>query len=219
MAQGRITLERDELHAEFPYSVEHVAAIRNIPCRQWDRERKIWRFPNEPEIAKRLGELALRFGWAVETSAVELPPDEAGDILALGIENGSIKQTAEPEIGYSVRGGGDMLDGSRAYRMVKSNNGAACAYECDADRSGLSGSGRSGYVTYEIGRDGVYMLAETSGSIKRQSTSATYLLLRRGQWYDLGDRLTALMILGIDPEVDARAQDAAEFGDSDDEEI
>ena len=216
---GLVKLESGELQASFPYSVEAVAAVRTVPCRQWDAARKLWRFPNTPEVATVLGQLASRFEWTIDATAaavVHQAAEEIDEILAMAIEGGDVKATSEPEVGYSVRGGGSMHDGTVPHLMFRSRTGAAGLSECEADRSGLSGSGRSGHVDYELDSDGVYELRETSGNIKRQASEACWALRRRGQWYSIGTRQTALMLLGVDPATDARVRAERQAAASDD---
>jgi len=49
--------ESGRLIVQFPYSPERVAAIKQIPGRQWNPEGKFWTIPDTPEARARLADL------------------------------------------------------------------------------------------------------------------------------------------------------------------
>ena len=109
----------------------------------------------------------------------------------------------EPDTGYTLRGGGDpseggMHDGCKFYELFPMKTGDLGQVEAPTDRSGVSGSGRSGRVEYKL-RDWVYRIVETTGSVKRQSTNERFALRHRGEWYEI-DKETAMLALGLDPD-------------------
>jgi len=212
-----ITLDGNEFQIAFSFDAEILAVVRTLPTRTWDAAAKIWRAPNTPANVAALSELASRFEFALLGAAAEVLHVQANEIdqmLAEAVAAGAATRCDAPDVGYTVRGGGAMLDGTRAYHVFRRNNGDVGFAECDADRSGLSGSGGSGYVTYDVDEDGAYRVIRCSGSIQNHSSSTSYLYVRRGEFYRIGETL-AYALLGIDPATVAAARDERRCADAD----
>lgn len=194
-----INYEAGTFQIRFSYDTAILAAVRVLPQRQWHAEEKYWSATDTPANRPALVALAERFNFELTPAATAvLPASENAEVIEMVVAN-SRQVKNLPEQGYLVRGGGSMFDGAQWYEAH--NRGGVLAYrECPQDRSGLSGSGRSGYVEYELPERGTHLfrVIETSGSIKRQSDDDSFLLLTAGEWYWI-DEDAICAILGCQP--------------------
>jgi integrase/recombinase XerD len=69
--------ESGRLIVQFPYSAERVAAIKQIPGRQWNPEGKFWTIPDTPEARTKLAELFA------------VPPKTAAEWIAVASRSGT----------------------------------------------------------------------------------------------------------------------------------
>src|SRR5690606_24801965 len=105
--------------------------------------------------------------------------------------------TDAPGTGYTVRGGGAMRDGTLWIALLTLDGVTNYERHYMADSTeGLSRSGASGSVSIEEPtEDGVYEVAECSGSIRNHTETRVFLLRHMGRWYEIGSKADAVAIL------------------------
>jgi site-specific recombinase XerD len=80
----RVTRHAGSLELSFPYSAADVDAVRSIPGRRWDAERRVWNVPDGPATLERLeslfGSRLVGLDVAADPS-IAVEPDPPEDLL------------------------------------------------------------------------------------------------------------------------------------------
>ena len=194
-----INYNHDEFEIKFDFNTDILNAVRRLPNRKWIADRKIWTVVNNSQNIAALVDLAGAFDFELSESAAQLitaKKSELAEMIDYVIESGEAELCDKPKhLWYSVRGGGSMHDGKTVFK-IKSYNNELNFIEYPSE-SNLSGSGRSGSVSYNVSEKNAFiMIREVSGSINNPDTDVIYYIIYKNDWYCTSKKIIK-MLLGV----------------------